>query len=94
MNEINDEIIERKEIDIYRKFKFLFFNFFHLAKICNAKGKLLLSNHKTFFIETYTLTLSNTRPIKFVNFKKGFAQFPGKIFKNQCFSEAAAGGVL
>ena len=38
MNEINDEIIERKEIDIYRKFKFLFFNFFHLAKICNAKG--------------------------------------------------------
>ena len=33
-NEINEGIIRRKEIDIYRKFRFLFFSFFHLVNIC------------------------------------------------------------
>ena len=49
------EIIRRKEIDIYRKFKFLFFSFFHLSKMWYAKCKLLPSNQKTFFIETCTI---------------------------------------
>ena len=49
------EIIRRKEIDIYRKFKFLFFSFLHLSKMWYAKCKLLPSNQKTFFIETCTI---------------------------------------
>ena len=52
-NEINDEFIRRKETDICRKFKFLFFSWFHRAKMWYAKCKLLPSNQQTFFIESY-----------------------------------------
>ena len=54
-NEIYDEIIRRKEIDIYQKFKFLFFIFFHLAKIWYAKCKFLPSNQKTFYTDIYSI---------------------------------------
>ena len=54
-NEIYDEIIRRKEIDIYQKFKFLFFSFFHLAKIWYAKCKFLPSNQKTFYTDIYSI---------------------------------------
>ena len=81
-NEINDEIIRKKETDICRKFKFLFYSFLHLTKIWCAKWKLLHSNPKTFLEK---LTVSNTRQIKSVYFEKSFTQFCRRLFKNQCF---------
>ena len=39
-----------------------------------------------FFFFFFFFHLVEIDPIKFVNFKKGLAEFHKKIFKNQCFS--------
>ena len=71
--EINDEIIRSKKIDIYGK---LFFSFFIWRKCDMPIVNFYLSTRKRF-LEKHTL--SNTRQIKFVNFKHRFAQFHRKI---------------
>ena len=71
--EINDEIIRRKEIDIYGK---LFFSFFIWRKLDTPNVNFYLSTKKRFLQKH---TLSNTRQIKFINFKHRFAQFHRKI---------------
>ena len=74
-NEINHETARRKGIDIYRKFKFLFFTFFHMAKkIDTPNVNFYLTTTKRFYRNLQypiqeRLSLLNSR-----NFQKHFAE--------------------
>ena len=68
----------------YRKFNFLFLFFSHLTKIWYAKGKALPSNRKNIFYGNLHHPIQDR--LSLLISKSIWHNFPGKAFKNQCFS--------